>query len=359
MWIRAGDRQYDLDAIRSGDFHKTDSIASTALRFCYDWLNGKETFSISTSGSTGNPKEVKFSGEQLEASARQTQKAIGLQPGYNALLCLHPNFIAGQMVMVRCLVTGMNLVVAEPSANPYQGINVRIDYASMVPYQVDHILQSPQAQRLDEIKCALIGGAPISYELECRINQLKGKWFATYGMTETISHVALRELSGTHPQKAFQVLPDINISVDDRSCLEIQANYLGNEKVITNDLVKIESPKEFIWLGRYDNVINSGGYKIIPEKVEKALEPWLSSQEITNRFFVGPISHSQLGEQAVLVVEGEPFDRERLDNLKSWMKANFQAYDIPKEIFFIKEFEETPTGKVNRKASISLLPARQ
>ncbi|MBI3482279.1 MAG: AMP-binding protein, partial [Bacteroidetes bacterium] len=271
----------------------------TTLKFCKAWLTGQKEFTINTSGSTGTPKEIRLKRGAMEVSAQMTINALHLKTGDTALVCLDTKYIAGQMMLVRSLVLGMNLIAVEPSANPFDNIDQPIDFTALVPYQLENILnQSPE--NLDSVRCAIIGGAAVSNSLKEKIKKTKCTVYATYGMTETISHVALQKLNGPDLQEYFEALENVRFRVDERGCLCIKANHLDRE-IITNDLVTLISSQKFKWLGRIDNVINSGGIKIIPEKIESVLEKIFDSLQIKKRFFVAGLPDEKLGQRVVAV----------------------------------------------------------
>ena len=169
-------------------------------------------------------------------------------------------------------------------------------------------------------------------------------------MTETITHIAVKKLNGTDASDNYQTLKNVEIEKDERGCLVIDAPDVANERVVTNDLVEIIGTNQFRWLGRYDNVINSGGVKIISEEVERILNRLLN-----RRFFVSGLLDKKLGERLVLIIEGEKFSEGEKTQLNQSMKKELPKYSIPKEIFFIDKFEETDSGKVKRKTTIAQL----
>ncbi len=313
--------------------------------FCKDWLQGKSTFSITTSGSTGIPKTIELSRGQLTRSAEKTIHALGLRGGMTSLVCLDVNFIAGKMMLVRSMLAGLEMIVVEPKANPLEDIDKSIDFTAMVPYQVMNSTGSKFSGKI------IVGGGPVSFELLEKIKRIDHAiFYATFGMTETISHIALQRLNGNDPQQHFHTLDGVEIGQDDRQCLIIKADHL-DEIIITNDIVDIISPHEFKWLGRYDNVINSGGIKVIPEKVEQVVSSWLNENGLDNNFFVTGMDHDRLGKQVVLVIEGAIF-RETEAKLVDELRAKLDKYEVPKKVLYNTAFVMTATGKINRKLSL-------
>lgn len=292
----------------------------------------------------------------MEASAQLTIEALRLKQEMTSLICLDTKYIAGKMMLVRSLLNAMNIIAVEPDANPLKKTNQKIDFAAFVPYQAEKILDE-SLEQLNQLQCAIIGGAAVSIGLRGEMQSTTCPLYATYGMTETVSHIALQKLNGIDAQDFFQTQPGIKIDLDERGCLTIQANYLGKKPVITNDLVEIHTPTTFRWLGRIDNVINTGGIKVSPEKVESVFESLFYKRNLPNRLFVSSVSHLQLGQQVVLIVQGESLSNEAQQSLLKDASALLGKFEIPKRIFFTKKFIETLTGKIDRKETMKLMAA--
>ncbi len=346
---------YPVSDIQLGNFHQPKNSETSALAFCRDWLNGKDTFTLQTSGTTGTPKKISVTREQLRASANLTIDYLGLQKDYNALICLDTNYIAGIMMLVRSIESGMNMYVSQPFANPFEKISstTKIDFAALVPYQVQSILKSDKRGRFNE-GIFLIGGAPISKKTINELQSFSGTFYATYGMTETLSHIALQRLNGKNPENYFQVLPGITIRIDERGCLVIHAPHINSIPIITNDLVELISPNKFIWLGRADNIINSGGVKIIPEKIEAVIELVFDKLKLENRFFVAGLPHTELGQAVTLIIEGKLSEIQE-QSVFELIKEKLSRYEIPKSIRYSLAFVQTETNKINKRKTLEIM----
>ena len=312
--------------------------------FLLDWLSSDSELTVRTSGSTGLPLGIALKKRHMVNSARVTGDYFGLEAGDRVLLCLSTGYIAGKMMLVRAMVLGLELDFVAPSSRPLDGVNKSYKFCAMVPLQLESSIN-----KLNQIQTVIVGGAPVSSQLMKLIANSNTKIFETYGMTETITHVAVRPLNQYDPgsdHKAFEILPDITISQDDRKCLVINAPNISDDPVITNDIVELISEKEFLWQGRFDNVINSGGIKLIPEQIEQKL-----SSLIPSRFFVSALPDLKLGQKLVLVVEGENIPG--LQEIIS--KADLEKFELPKEIFYVSAFIDTTNGKIVREKSLSLI----
>jgi len=354
-WIILNGITYTLSEIQQGQF-KTN-VENSALHFCHDWLNGGNEFTLQTSGSTGKPKSIHVTRNQLKASAELTNSFLNLQQGYTSLICLDTRYIAGIIMLVRSMEAGMNMYIVEATANPLEKIqaDVTIHFMALVPYQLETILGSPHKDKLDKIKIVLIGGAPLSNEIRKDLKSFTCTFYATYGMTETLSHIALQKLNGVNAQDFFQTLNNISIQVDQRGCLIIHAPHLGSDSIVTNDLVELISENQFRWLGRFDNVINSGGVKVIPEKIESAITPLMTELNLENKFFIAGIPDRILGEAVILIVEGEITNTSIEKILLQRMKETLGKYEVPKSIRYVSKFIQTDTGKVNKPKTLEII----
>ncbi|MBT1697394.1 AMP-binding protein [Fulvivirgaceae bacterium PWU4] len=347
IWING--RTVLLDMIVQDQVKSQSTFEESTFTFMREWLSGEETFTAQTSGSTGEPKVITFTREQMMASARLTAQALSLRPSYQALVCIDTRYIGGKMMLARSFVTGMKILAVDPCACPLQKIPVDtcVNFAAFVPYQVQSMLVSKHPHFLNNPDVAIIGGAPLD---EQTIGQLQGllcRCYATYGMTETLSHIALRALNGAVRDEQFHTLPGISLHKDERGCLVAEVPFL-KERVVTNDLVEITGHDRFQWLGRWDNVINSGGVKVIPEKVEAALEKIFSEAGITSRFFVHGIPDKTFGNKVVLVVEAAGHTQGLLEKIFPEILARIPAYERPREVLITENFSATGSGKINR-----------
>ncbi|MBT8280372.1 MAG: AMP-binding protein, partial [Muriicola sp.] len=269
--------------------------------FLMDWVSPKDHITLKTSGTTGKAKSINISKQAMVNSALSTGEYFEIEAKQTALLCLSGTHIAAKMMLVRAMVLGLSLDTVDPSSSPLSGIDKTYDLCAMVPLQVEKSIK-----HLSKIKTLLVGGAPLTAELREKLQNSPSKIFETYGMTETCSHIAVRAVNGSETKakeqqvNPFKTLPGITVSTDSRNCLVISAPDLEVDSLVTNDLVDLVSENEFRWLGRWDNVINSGGVKLIPETIENKLNPVIES-----RFTVLGKPDKELGEKLVLVVEGE------------------------------------------------------
>lgn len=341
--------------------------------FYSEWNNDSDRVLVHTSGSTGKPKPMMVEKKRMLNSARITCDFLGLKPGDSALLCMSLDYIAGKMVVVRSIERHLYLISVSPSGHPLKDINLKdangkdvngeITFAAMVPMQVYNTLQVPEErERLTHIRHLIIGGGAIDASLEKELRSLPGNiaiW-STYGMTETLSHIALRRINGDEASEWYQPFDSVKISQTDEGCLVIDAPLVCAETLVTNDIVEIEpyiynkvEKLRFRIKGRKDNVICSGGIKIQIEEVEALLKPHLEKP-----FMIAKKKDEKFGEIAVLLTEDEDLKKveatiRRLlsgksdDSNKSSESANHK-YWIPREYLHVDHLPLTETGKPKR-----------
>ncbi|MDZ7742395.1 MAG: AMP-binding protein [Bacteroidota bacterium] len=315
------------------------------FNFLLEWLDDIPYINSMTSGSTGEPKSISLHKQHMINSALKTGEYLGLKENDKALLCLPAEYIAGKMMLVRSMLLGMDLSIREPKNDPLEETDPVFDFAAMVPLQVHDILQQESGyEKLNRIRKLIIGGGPVPHHLREKIAGLGNETYSTYGMTETVSHIAMEKLNGPEADGYYHLLPAIEIETDEKDRLIIHAPDIADEVIKTNDLVSLKDDKSFKVLGRFDNIIISGGIKIIPELIEKRIEKYISK-----RFIISSLPDEKLGEKVVLVIEDMAWDEKRIAELREKYTSELKKYERPKEISFVREFKETGSGKVERR----------
>jgi o-succinylbenzoate synthase len=311
--------------------------------FLLEWWDDSPTLSVHTSGSTGTPKKIIVEKEQMMQSAITTCSALKLHRRDKALLCLPVRYIAGKMMVVRALVAGLDLYAIAPDGHPLATIpnEWSFDFVAMVPLQVFNSLQNERTE-LNAIKNGIIGGAAIDPALEKEVVLLPNAWYSTYGMTETLSHIALRRLNGLKRTESYCPVQQVTVSLSTEKTLVIDAPSICSTTVVTNDIARILSDGSFEILGRKDNVINSGGIKLQPEQLEKKLAGVLNDP-----FCITSLSDPKLGERAVLLIESKQISQAAIMDK---IALHLSIYEMPKQILPIDRLPLTPNGKIDRKA---------
>ena len=331
-----------IDLSKASPIRQTSSneFETKVLDFIKEWFSDSKTVKIQSSGSTGIPKIFEVKKLKMLNSADMTCDFLDLKEGNIALICLPIEYISGKIMVVRSILRKMKLKIVAPSTNPLHNINEAIDFCAMTPLQVENSLD-----KLHLIKNLIIGGAAVSETLKQKISQAvkysnsSTRIFETYGMSETLSHIALKQIFPTL-EDWFTVFEGVEIALDERECLKISAPKLNSEILQTNDLVEIKDQKQFRFLGRIDNVINSAGAKIFPEELEK-----LVKQHIPNEVVFLGIQDEKLGQKLILVIEAKESETitQKLSTIN--YKLNFHK---PKDIIFVEQIPRTENGKVNR-----------
>ncbi|WP_029902893.1 AMP-binding protein [Prevotella sp. 10(H)] len=327
------------------DIFRSKGIPAFALKsdfhyklylFLQEWFSRSPFVKVLTSGSTGAPKEMMMEKERMMNSAELTCSFLGLKEGDKALLCMSLDFIAGKMMVVRALVAGLDLYIVPVSGHPLKDTKETFDFTAMIPMQVYNSLQSEEERsKLEKIKNLLIGGGAIDAQLEKTLNPFPNNVYSSYGMTETLSHIALRKLNGEDASESYMPFSSVKLSLSGDNALIIDAPLVAGERLYTNDIAKINEDGSFRIIGRKDNVINSGGIKIQAETLEELLKPFIKGQ-----FAITSLPDQKFGEIVVLVAE------ENVNELL--FKDVHPTYYQPKKIIKIDKIPLTETGKISR-----------
>ncbi|GAB4016592.1 AMP-binding protein [Spirosoma koreense] len=301
----------------------------------------------------------------MQASAHLTGRTLGLQAGDAALVCLNIRYVAGVMMLVRGLELGLFMTIVEPLSNPLadaDSATTTYSFTALVPLQLQTILASgaDKVPILNQMKAILVGGAATSQALEQELQRITAPIYATYGMTETVSHIALRRLNGPQKENFFTALDGVVLGTDERGCLHITAAATDFERIQTNDVVDLLDPVHFRLLGRADRIINSGGIKVQPERVEQVIQTVLAEQRqpssaLVPRLFVTGWPDERLGQRVIVVVEGaqKAWTDAEWETVQEAIRHQLGAYSVPKEVIYVEPFAETSTGKIDQQATIA------
>ncbi len=337
--IRLNGRSYSGEALLRLCIEKTANRNTpnwlfNIYNFILEWINDSDTIEAYTSGSTGKPKSIWLKKNHMVASAQKTIEFFNLKEYHSALLCLPAKYIAGKMMIVRAFVGGFNLLLQEPDGKPLRDFREQIDFAALIPLQISNSVNELISGNI--VRNVIIGGGVISKELTNQIKDGKTACYETYGMTETVSHVAIRCLG----DDLFTAMPNVSFDLDKRDCLIVNAEDVVDCLIVTNDIVELVSEKSFRWLGRYDNIINTGGVKVVPEEIEGKLSSILSQE-----FYISSVSNKKLGEEVVLVLK-KPFNNKLSDVLSVFKVLN--KYERPRKIYLVNDFPFSENNKIKR-----------
>lgn len=318
----------------------------TLDEFYAGWNNGSDKILVHTSGSTGTPKPMMVEKRRMEASATITCDFLKLKAGDTALLCMPLDYIAGKMVVVRSIVRNLKLISVKPSGHPLQGLTEAPVFAAMIPMQVYNSLKVPEEKELlMQIKHLIIGGGAVDEKMEKELKDFPNAVWSTYGMTETLSHIALRRLNGQEASCWYTPFDSVDVSVNNEGCLVIDAPRVAETRIVTNDIAEIaKDGRHFRILGRKDNVIDSGGIKIQIEEVEAALRKHLAVP-----YMITKKNDHKFGEIVVMLVESTD-----TDNVRKICEACLPKYWQPKLYVSVEHIPLTQTGKPARNEAIKI-----
>ena len=349
-------KQYSHSALRDycsalRDDRNTPAWEKDIGQFVTDWIDPKNnSIQMQTSGSTGKPTQVFHSKSAMIASAGRTCEFFDLGEGNKALLVLPTKFVGGMMMVVRALTHGLDLYWSEPARNPMSAaFDLKIDFCAMTPLQLQSVIDSGghAILKLNNLKQIILGGSPISFSLNNKIQQLTSTCYQTYGMTETITHVALKILNGPEKSDSYQLLEGVTMTQDHRSCAVIKDELCSISSLTTNDVVQMVEPNYFNWLGRVDDVMNSGGLKIHPDELSAML-----STDLEFPFIVTSIQDDVLGEKVVLIVEIE--QNQPIESLTHQIQKTCSRLGTkrPRRVYFIDRIRNLASDKTDKRATL-------
>lgn len=319
--------------------------------FLREWQSPSPTLTVHTSGSTGKPKAMTVEKERMLASAVTTCKFLGLKEGDTALLCMSLDYIAGKMMAVRAIACGLRLTCIEPCGHPLRGLKDIPDFVAMVPMQVYNTLQEPQERDImRQIRHVIIGGGAIDEHMEAELKAFPNNIWSTYGMTETLSHIALRRISGKQASMWYEPFEDVCVWQNGDGCLVIDAPKVCAARLTTNDIVEMHADgRRFRIIGRRDNVVCTGGVKLQIEEIERHIRPHLHVP-----FMITKCADPKFGETVVLLIEGtDTAEAERI------CREHLTPYERPKRCIAVERLPLTETGKPARAVAARIAATSQ
>jgi O-succinylbenzoic acid--CoA ligase len=301
---------------------------------------------VATSGTTGPPKRIALSRQDLVSSARLTASAFGLRPGDRVLHCLPCQYVAGKMMLVRAMVLGLDLHVIDPRGSVLDNLrtNDRFRFAAMVPQQLHRALQEDRSRVERQFQTILLGGGPVSDVLIRDLQGLSTEVIQGYGSTETATHVALRRLNGTAPERHYRAIGEVSFSQDERGCLIVRTPHLSAKEHVTNDHVRLIDDRQFEWLGRADHVILSGGRKIHPELLEER-----TAAVIPYPHFFAAYPDDRLGQGILLVLETDRPQAEVEPEVMQRLSRILERFELPGRVTVARSLPRTDSGKIIRR----------
>lgn len=312
----------------------------TLQEFCQQWNDDSPQLLVHTSGSTGKPKPIWVEKKRMEASAKTTCEFLRLKEGDTALLCMPLDYIAGKMMVVRSIVGSLRLIAVDPSSHPLRGLHEPPVFAAMVPMQVYGTLQvASEREMFKKTRHVIIGGGAIDKKLESELRAFPNAVWSTYGMTETLSHIALRRISGNEASEWYTPFNNVEVSLTADGRLIVNAPLVCESPVTTNDIAEIAPDgKHFRILGRADNVICSGGIKLQIEEIETALH-----EAMPGPFVITKKKDEKFGETVVMLTTSEDIDK-----VKAICKEHLSRFQQPRHFIHIDRIPLTETGKPAR-----------
>lgn len=320
---------------------KSEAMYHEVIDFLNQWYDDNDVVMVRTSGSTGVPKLLAVKKIHMYNSARLTCSFFSIEEHSNALLCMPAHYIAGKMMLVRAMVSRCNLWVIAPCGNPFKSFSKPLDFLPIVPLQLFNTLQhEEEVERLLKVSKIMIGGGAIDSEIEKQLNGLTNEFYSSYGMTETVSHIAIRRLNGKGKSEWYTPLPQVEVSKTIDGGLCVHAPLVCDKKLMTNDIIELMSDGRFRIIGRMDNIINSGGVKLQIELIETKLKSFIKLP-----FAITYRSDARLGSAVTLLIANS--DSTKVPTLEQ-LKQQLPPYEVPQSIYLVDKIPTTETGKTKR-----------
>ncbi len=320
------------------DKKKLDKIDPEIYQLLEFWKSNKNEILVNTSGSTGKPKTIKISRQQLINSSKATLKHFKLKENTTFLSCLPVKYIGGKMMIIRGIIGKVNFILCKPSVSPIKKLHKEIDFMATTPLQLDSLLKNITI--FSKIRLAIVGGGKVSERLIEQLQDIPYDCFETYGMTETVSHIAVRNLKKNNENNPFKCLENNSVTTNSNDQLVINSKYLKISSLTTNDIAKVTGNKYFTINGRVDNIINSGGFKVSSENIEELLYENFQNKS----FFIDKIKCDKLGEKIILIAD----EKIKLEELVISIRKIKDKKKRPKEIYFTNHFFYNENQKIDR-----------
>ncbi|MEJ2596236.1 MAG: AMP-binding protein [bacterium] len=353
---RIAGRELHLEELKSLSLEKISVLGIPPWEreiwsFILQWFSPADSITVKTSGSTGSPAELSLQKQHMKQSAEATLSFLRLKRGDTALLCLPVKYIAGKMMVVRALVGGLDLILTEPASVPELDPLQRIHFAAMTPMQAAGLLDTEKGlEKLNRIDKLILGGGLISSFLEDQLQPIQTEIWQTYGMTETITHIALRKVNGKQRSEWYRPLPGVTVHTDETGRLIIDYPAIGIQGLVTGDLAVTTKGGQFKIMGRTGNVVNSGGLKLHPEVLEQQIDDLISVP-----YFLGGTDDNKLGQKLVMLLESENISEGTLKELKEKVGQRLTGHNKPRGYFLLPAFIRTENGKIRRQQTLNLL----
>ena len=342
MQIEIGHKKYQLKDILESGLEGTSDFEKEYFSEIKKYFNSIE-ITFHTSGSTGKPRPISFPKDAIVNSINLTARTFNLADNSRVLHCLPLKYVAGQMMLYRTCEMGWDTHIIEPQLQLGSKMKGQYDFAAMIPAQLDELIQT-SPEKLEDIKILIVGGAAMNETLKRRIQDTSCEIYETYGMTETLTHIAVRRINGNSSSQYFKSLEGIQLNQGEHNNLIIHAPHISEDEIITNDIVEFEDFTEFRIIGRKDRVINTGGVKIQAEVLENKI-----ANLIDRPFYISSLPHEKYGEIPVLYLEGDVLDAVTLKLLEESLKERLNKHERPKQIICLKKFDRTAGGKIKFK----------
>ncbi|MCP3973730.1 MAG: AMP-binding protein [bacterium] len=320
-------------------------------------LSGRPVVVVTTSGSGGVPRGVLLTAGNIRAAADASQIHLNSRSEDSWLLVMPLHHVAGLAILWRAAHDGSQIVLHDgfdPAAVATE-LSVGVTWVSLVPTMLTRLLREANGP-WPGVRGALVGGAHASYELVAEANAAGLETLPTYGMTETAAQVCtvrpgnVEAAAGT----VGHSLPGVEVTIDAPpgqpgaigiSGPTVSPGYVGEPArsgtFATNDIGYFDQSGRLVVIGRSDDVVVTGGEKVHPGLVERAL---LQLPAVTGAVAFG-LADAEWGERLVAVVTGDHLVSE---DLRDALASELSRHAVPKEFRIVDRLPLLSNGKIDR-----------
>jgi o-succinylbenzoate---CoA ligase len=269
----------------------------------------------------------------------------------------------GQLVIATFSELVDRLVRLDATANAWHNLLLEECWLSLVPTQLQRLLQNPAAiASLTRFNTVLLGGAPAGEDLLAQARQHQIRLAPTYGMTETASQVVTLKpeafLAGN--SSCGQVLPHAKIQILSPEGAKLAVNQVGQIHIqsaslalgyypqvfaesglLTDDLGLMDEQGYLQIIGRSSQKIITGGENVFPAEVEAAI---MATGLVKDVCVIG-LPDREWGEAVTAIYV--PVEPAITPTLQQALQPQLSKFKQPKRWLAIAQIPRNPQGKVN------------
>jgi len=370
----------------------TSKLPSPGEEF-YHFSKEQPALILFSGGTTGTPKGVLLSNQNMNTLADQVIAQVDPQPGKDSMLCILPLFHGyGLGICLHSVLVGGGRCILIPRFGKKEFIDAiakyRPTYIVGVPTHYEALVNSQklQKERFPYLKGAFCGGDSVPPALIQRFNDFMLNHGGVislregYGLTECVSACSLMpediykegSVGLPLPGNRFKIVrPDsteeVAVGEEGEICISGPTVMLGYSNhpeetarvlqkhddgftwLSTGDLGKLDHDGFLYFIGRMKRIIKCSGYAVYPSQVENIIN---SHPQVAESCVIGiPDEYTMSRVKAFVVIRENVPSREKLaEEIKQYVAERLIKWSVPTEITFLEHLPITSMGKVDYRA---------